>query len=424
MILKRNGLAITTATALITATTLGNAQAADLRMSWWGGDSRHVATQAALEVCGEKHGHTIKPEFTGWSGHFEKLTTQIAGGTEADLMQVNWPWLSLYSADGSGLADLNAFADTIDLSNWDAAQIEAGSMNGKLNGLPVSTTGRLFVFNKTTWDKAGLALPTTWEELIAAAPVFKEKLGEDYYPFEAAALDAALIVTLYGTQLTGKPLIDPQSNEIAWTQEELQQAIAFYARLVDEGVIIPWKQVAAAGNVPLQENPAWTAGRIGGTYQWDSTYFKISDPLEEGQELVYTDLLTLDGQKTPGIYRKASMVFSISANSDNQQAAAEILNCLLNEPEGVAALGATRGVPASATAREQLLDSEAIQQVQIDAQERVIKAEGPAIHPMMEFPDVRSAMQDNLELFAYGEIDAATAADEMIYAIEEALEDL
>ena len=51
-------------------------------------------------------------------------------------------------------------------------------------------------------------------------------------------------------------------------------------------------------------------------------------------------------------------------------------------------------------------------------------AEGPAIHPMMEFPDVRSAMEDNLELYAYGEIDAATAADEMIYAIKEALEDM
>lgn len=410
--------------ALATTALSGTAHAADLRMSWWGGDSRHEATQAALEVCGAKYGHTISPEFTGWSGHFEKLTTQIAGGTEADLMQVNWPWLSLYSTDGTGLADLNEFADTIDLSNWDAAQIEAGSMKGALNGLPVSTTGRLFAFNKTTWEKAGLELPTTWDDLIAAGPVFAEKLGEDYYPFEAAALDAALIVTLYGTQKTGQPLIDPATNEIAWTKEELTEAIEFYGSLVDNHVVIPWQDVAAAGNVPLHENPNWAAGKIAGTYQWDSTYFKISDPLAEGQELVYVDLLTQDGQKTPGIYRKASMVFSISANSENKEAAAQVLNCLLNEPEGVSALGSTRGVPASKTAREQLLSADAIKPMQIEAQARVIEAEGPGIHPMMEFPDVRSAMQDNLELFAYGEVDAATAADEMIYAIEEALEDV
>ncbi|SDI23776.1 ABC transporter substrate-binding protein [Aliiruegeria lutimaris] len=418
--MKLNILSLALATtALATA-----ANAADLRMSWWGGDSRHVATQEALKVCGEKYGHTISPEFTGWSGHFEKLTTQIAGGTEADIMQVNWPWLSIYSARGDGLADLNEFSDIIDLSNWGEAELADGSMKGKLNGLSVSTTGRLFVFNKITWAKAGLELPKTWDDLIAAGPVFAEKLGEDYYPFEAAALDASLIMTLYGTQKTGKPLIDPATNEISWTKDELVDAIGFYKTLVDNHVIIPWKKVAAAGNLPLHENPNWSSGKIGGTYQWDSTYFKISDPLQEGQELAYVDLLSQDGQKTPGIYRKASMVFSISKNSENQEAAAQIVNCLLNEPEGVAALGSTRGVPASKAARQQLLDADAIKPIQIEAQARVLDAEGPGIHPMMEFPDVRSALQDNLELFAYGEIDAETAADEMIYAIEEALEDI
>ena len=410
--------------ALGTTALAAPAIAEELRMSWWGGDSRHAATQAALEVCGAKHGHTISPEFTGWSGHFEKLTTQIAGGTEADIMQVNWPWLSFYSADGSGLADLNTLSDVIDLSNWDAAQIEAGTMNGKLNGLPISTTGRLFVFNKTTWDKAGLPIPATWDDLVAAGPVFKEKLGADYYPFEAAGLDAALIVTLYGTQATGKPIIDPETNALAWSQDELTNAISMYQTLVENGVIESWPERAANGNTPLHENPEWSQGMIGGTYQWDSTYFKISDPLADGQELVYADLLTQDGQQTPGIYRKASMVFSISANSEKKEAAAQIVNCLLNEPEGVAALGATRGVPASVTAREQLLEANAIQPIQIEAQAKVINADGPAIHPMMEFPSVRSAMADNLELFAYGEISAEEAAAEMILAIEEALEDI
>ena len=63
-----------TATLALTA----QAQAADLRMSWWGGESRHEATQAALKACGETYGHTISPEFTGFDGYLEKLTTQMA----------------------------------------------------------------------------------------------------------------------------------------------------------------------------------------------------------------------------------------------------------------------------------------------------------------------------------------------------------
>jgi len=410
--------------ALATTVLTGAANAADLRMSWWGGDSRHAATQAALEVCGAKYGHTINPEFTGWSGHYEKVATQLAGGTEADIMQINWPWLPIFSRDGSGFADLNELSDTLELSNWDADQIKAGSMAGKLNGLPVSTTGRLFVFNKTTFAKAGLEIPQTWDDLMAAGPVFRDKLGQDFYPFEAAALDAALLITIYGTQVTGKPLIDPATNTILWSEAELIDAINMYAKLVENHVVQAWPEVAAAGNVKLHENPRWSRGEIAGTYQWDSTYFKVSDPLEEGQEIVYSGLLSQDGQKTQGIYRKASMVFSISANSDNTEAAAQVLNCLLNEPEGVAALGSTRGVPASAGAKSKLLDAGAIKPQQTSAQDLVLTAEGPAIHPFMEHPDVRSAMQDNLELFAYGEITAEEAAADMMAGIDEALEQL
>ena len=252
----------------------------------------------------------------------------------------------------------------------------------------------------------------------------RDQLGEDFYPFEAAGLDASLIITLYGTQKTGKPLIDPATNEIMWTKEELVDAIEMYQAMVDNHVIESWRDRAAAGNVALHENPRWSRGEIAGTYQWDSTYFKISDPLDEGQEIVYTGILSQDGQQTEGIYRKSSMVFSISANSEHQQAAAEVLNCLLNEPEGVAAMATARGVPSSSAAKALLSDAGAIKPEQTAAQQLVLDAEGPAIHPFMEHPDVRSAMTDNLELFAYGEIDAETAADDMLYGIEEALADI
>lgn len=411
--------------AALASTAFANvAQSAELRMSWWGGDSRHKATQAAVKVCGDKHGHTVKPEFTGWSGHFEKVATQIAGGTEADIMQINWPWLPVFSSKGTGFADLKDYKDIIDLSNWDAAQIDAGSINGHLNGLPVSTTGRIFFFNKTTWDKAGLALPKTMADLIAAGPVFKEKLGDDYFPFESKGLDAALLMTLFGTQATGKPLIDPATNKILWSEAEAISAIEGYKNMVDNHVIQDWKSYAAAGKVKLHENQNWTSGKIAGTYLWDSVYNKITDPLEAGQKLVPVGVLSQAGAKTPGIYRKASMVFSISKTTKNGKAAAQIVNCLLNEKEGVSALGATRGVPASIGAKTQLLSDNAIKQVQLDAQNMVLDAKGPAIHPYMEHNDVRNAMKDALELYAYGEIDAKTAAQEMMANINDALKKL
>ncbi|MCT7373487.1 ABC transporter substrate-binding protein [Chelativorans salis] len=407
----------TTALAVIMAVGAGSASAADLRMSWWGGDSRHVATQEALKACGEKHGHTIKPEFTGWTGHQEKVATQLAGGTEADIMQINWPWLPLFSLEGDGFADLNEYSDTIDLSQWSQAQLDSATVNGKLNGLPVSTTGRVFFFNKATFEEAGLPLPATWDELIEAAAVFKEKLGPDYYPFDAQGgndgLGAILNVSLVTTQMTGKDLVDPATNTVAWTAEELQKGIEFNQNLADKGGIRDWKTVAGGGNVDLFELPAWSEGKIAGSYEWDSTYGKFNDPIENG-ELVPVGLLTVEDAVTEGVYRKPSMLFSISKNSENPEAAAQIVNCLLNESEGIEALGDTRGIPASRIAAETLAEGGAINPRLLEAHKLVIEAEGPTVSPFNEHPEVREIFKDALEEFAYGNISAADAATEIV----------
>ncbi|MCX2725224.1 ABC transporter substrate-binding protein [Roseibium salinum] len=418
----RSGVgALLTATAL--ATSVSAAQSADLRMSWWGGDSRHQATQEALKVCGEKHGHTIKPEFTGWSGHLEKVTTQIAGGTEADIMQINWPWLPLFSANGEGFADLSGLSNVIELDNWTDAQLASTSVNGHLNGLPVSTTGRVFFFNKTTFDKAGVEIPVTWDDLFTAAQQIREKLGEDYYPLNAIQETAALLVSLRVTQQTGKDLIDPETMTVAWTPEELAKGIEFYGKMMESGVTMTQKKANAAGNAELYEKPEWTDGRIAGSYEWDSTYFKYSDPLEVGQHLVPTEILTGEDAVTEGIYRKPSMMFSISKRSENPEAAAQILNCLLNEPEGIEALGTTRGLPASKAAADQLKEAGSIKPELAQANAIIMAASGPTVSPLNEHPDVRTIFLDTLEVYAYGQIDAATAAEEIIAGINEAIEE-
>ena len=396
----------TTLTALALVLAASAASSADLRMSWWGGDGRHVATQEALKLCGARFGHVVKPEFTGWQGHGEKVTTQLAGGTEADIMQINWPWLHQFSRDGSGFADLREFAGQIDLSQWTEEQLAGGTMNGKLNGIPVSVTGRVFYFNDAAFQKAGLPMPTSWADLSAAAKVMNPG---DAYPFDAAKLNAIFIVSLAATQATGKDLIDPATGEIAWSEADLVAALNFYQSLVDQGVIRAWKDAVAVGNVELFDDPAWAEGRIGGSYEWDSTYAKYADPLKEGK-LVPVPPFQVEGATTDGVYKKPSMVFSISKNSKNPQAAAEIVNCLLNDPEAVLILGDSRGLPASAIALETLTEAGKLSPELIAATEIVAKSTGPAVSPVNEHPAVRDAFQSAIEEFAYGQVTAEDAA--------------
>ncbi|HEV7309998.1 ABC transporter substrate-binding protein [Ensifer sp.] len=407
------------ATVAYGALALGTAaQAAELRMAWWGGESRHVATQKAIAACGEKHGHTVKGEFTGFDGYLEKLTTQMAGKTEADIMQVNWPWLPLFSKNGDGFADLRKLG-AIDLSNWSEADLSAGSMNGVLQGLSVSTTGRVFFFNATTFEKAGVAIPTSWDEFFAATATIKEKLGKDYYTFNAVKETAQLLTTLAVVQKTGKDLVDPATNRVAWTPEELSEGISFLGKLVETGAIRSQKEEAADGNVNLFEKPAWADGKVAGSYEWDSTYSKYADPLKDGQVLKPVAMLKLPDAVTEGVYRKPSMVFSISKNSKDPAAAAQIVNCLLNEPEGIDALGTSRGLPASKAAATRLGDKGEPEVRAANA--IVVAASGPAVSPFNEHPEVRAAFIDTLEEYAYGQLTADEAAAQIIDTVNDVL---
>lgn len=402
-------------TALALATPL---QAAELRMGWWGGESRHVATQKAIEACGAKHGHTVKGEFTGFDGYLEKLTTQMAGKTEPDIMQVNWPWLPLFSKGGEGFADLRALKG-LDLSNWSEDDLKAGSMNGVLQGLSVSTTGRVFFFNETTFQKAGVPIPMSWDEFFAATKTIKEKLGQDYYTFNAVKETAQLLVTLAVVQKTGKDLVDPATNRVAWTPEELAAGISFLGKLVETGAIRSQKEEAADGNVNLFEKPAWADGKIAGSYEWDSTYSKYADPLKDGQVLKPVAMLKLADAVTEGVYRKPSMVFSISKNSKDPEAAAQIVNCLLNEPEGIDALGTSRGLPASKAAAARLGDSG---EPEVRAANAIVMAStGPLVSPFNEHPEIRSAFIDTLEEYAYGQISAEDGAQQIIDTVNDVL---
>src|SRR5262245_51544310 len=86
------------AAASLAAPAVRAVEPVELRMSWWGGSDVHKTLLATLRRFEARHPSIrVRAEYTGWTGHLERLTTQIAGNTAPDLMQVNWNWLALFS---------------------------------------------------------------------------------------------------------------------------------------------------------------------------------------------------------------------------------------------------------------------------------------------------------------------------------------
>ena len=321
----------------------------EITFSWWGGDSRHEATEKAVEAFMKKYPNvTVKTEYGAWSGWEEKQALNLSSGNGADLMQINWNWIDNYSQGGTNFVDLYQYGDIIDLTQFPQETLDQCSVDGKLMGIPISNTGCLFFWNAKTFETIGCDIPTDTESLMAAGQKFKE-YGDDYYPL---AIDNGfshmVFLVYYLESVYGKPWVE--NGEMQYTEEEIQTGMEFMKELEDNHVIPTMKVVAGDMADSLDKNPKWIDGKYAGTFVWDASSIKMADAVEEsvnveGQTLVQGDYLKFGDYN--GGYTKISMAYGIPSSSQNPEAAATLLNYLLNDPEGVEICGLERGVPLS-----------------------------------------------------------------------------
>ena len=197
-----------------------------LTMSWWGGESRHNAYQEALKAFSAEHTTiTVNPTFAAWSGWEDTMSTKFAGGVAEDVCQINWNWLYNYSGNGQTFLDLNSVTDYLDMSQWDDAKLGACNVANAQQCVPISMTGRIFYWNMTTFNKAGITeVPSTEDDLFAAGKAFQEKLGDDYYPLHLGAYDRMILMVFYLESKYGKDWADPTTSTLNYTEDEIAEA--------------------------------------------------------------------------------------------------------------------------------------------------------------------------------------------------------
>jgi raffinose/stachyose/melibiose transport system substrate-binding protein len=163
------------------------------------------------------------------------------------------------------------------ISNWDANDLaNSVTYNGKIYGVnmgKVAFTG-LF-YNKTIFEKYGLAVPTTWDELLNVFKVLKDNkvvplgiAGKDIWPFNLAV--QGLSATIHDDQLAfikglwdgSTKFTDPVQLEILEkTQVLMENAIPGFMG-VDYGSL---PGLFASEQVAMTVDGSWNAAAIKGT---------------------------------------------------------------------------------------------------------------------------------------------------------------
>jgi oligogalacturonide transport system substrate-binding protein len=325
-------------------------------------------------------------------------------------MQINWNWLVLFSRDGHGFEDLRALADRVDLAQFDADAIATCTMAGRVNALPVAMTARLLYFNIETFARAGVSLPRSWDELFAAGPEFRRRLGEAYFPLDLIFPDAVALCRAWLVQRSGLPFIDERNRRLNASESDLTEFAGLYERLVQTHVIPSARERASYGHVEQQEMRPWIDGRYAGTYMWTSAVGKSADTLAAGQRLGLAAYPMREHARDAGLLYRPAMTFAINARTPHRDESALLLNFLLNEPEAILAMGLKRGLPASRKAVDVLRERGLVQGLALAGAEQIAALPNHVREsPYYEHARVRDGFNDILELLAYGRIDVDEA---------------
>lgn len=419
---KRVGTLCITAAMLFGCTGCADSAKTEIRFSWWGGDSRHQATMNAVDQFMTLHPDIrVRCEYGAWSGWEDAAAAALYAGTEPDVMQVNWNWLTDYTSDTAGFLDLHAYDDIIDLQQYDTDVLEMCTVNGALLCIPVSETGRVFFWNEPVFAAAGLSVPDSFAALCAAGPVFRETLGADCYPLALGWYDRMLFLVYYLQCRYGREWV--KDRQLQYSEAELAEALDAIHQLEKTHVIPPLKQIAGSGSDSFDKDENWINGKYGGIYEWDSAAGKFEDSLADSQNLVVGEYFSDLGDHQGG-FSKIALGFAISKHTQHPEACAELISYLVSNPDAVTLLGTERGIPLNQQGYEICGSAGLLGDISAEAYQRMDDWVTLRIDPDFEHASlkgVNGVYEDVFTGISYGDYTVSQGAERLYAGIQAAL---
>lgn len=202
------------------------------------GDADSPLSQAAA-AFGEEFGVTVNLQGIPTQDLVPKLTTTAAGGSGPDVAIVDVSSIAQLAA-GQVLADISSQSGEVS-GDFPTELLAGAAYDGKQYGLPYTTNNVALYYNKAMLDSAGIAVPTTWDELRDAA--IELTGGEQYGYMFGAQGQGAFLFWPWLWQNGGQILNDDMTA--AFASDEGIEAFEFYAGMAMTDKVAPPEFIAS-----------------------------------------------------------------------------------------------------------------------------------------------------------------------------------
>jgi oligogalacturonide transport system substrate-binding protein len=393
-----------------------------LRFAWWGSDARHKATLAAIEKYQELHPNIrIEGEYSAIDTYYQRLVTQLSGGTAPDIIQIDYPWITDFAAQGQFLEDFNNYKNVVDLSKYDANYLKGWCQNGsRIEGVPFALNGYTMFFNKKATDMAGIDINAdskwTWEKLVSEGEKFAARypdyifLHSDPQTLEKNIFKPYLIQT-YGGQYINNDLTIP------FKRDNLIQTYRFMLSLLEKKLIQSVSDTAAYDG-KIDQNPIWANGKAALCIRWTSDMIQLMNP---NVDVLSARLPVISGARDTAINTKPSMLASIYAGSKYKKEAFEFVNWIITDPVALDIVTDVRGVPAAEFSREYLASKNKLTPALVQAVAVAAANAGTAQNGYNDNAEITSISTDILVKVLYKQITPEQAADEYLQRVGDKL---
>ena len=402
----------------ISQTAASDDEPITLRFAWWGGDERNAATLEVIEQFEALHPNvTIEAEYGGNDGYHDKLATQLASGTAADIVQVDPETFPQYVSTGDYFVNYMDYSN-MDLSTFDENYISLeinGRYDGKQLGLPTGISGAGILVNQDLADEIGIDFTQayTLDDLLEMGRKVREYDDSMYLLCANKEYIVNLIVFNYGKQLCGSTLFDKETGELNITEEQMAELMQYVKKLYDEGVVAPASYQAAYGGDNLQSDANWIAGKYVSALTYIST-IDVMVAANDSANYSMSQLPMLSGCTEKGWASNTPQVMAVTKTCEHPEMAVEFMNYFFNNETALATLGATRSVPPTENARKICSENGKLSEVTMEGANIAAAAGGTPNDKISSSEEAKTILFDAVETVGYGATTPEEAASEII----------
>lgn len=323
----------------------------ELRMAWWGSQTRHDATVKVIEMYEEQNqGVDIQYEFMDGDGYVTKLNTLVASNTVWDIFQLGGNFPTYLDK----IVPLNDFIDkgVIDVSNTTDALLATTMHDGNQIGISNGVNSYGFAYDPQLFADAGVPEPTqnwTWADFESACLTIHEKLG--IYGASTAMRDTDFVL---GCSM-GIPQEDYSLNFFALTNDKLgfddpgmlENYMVMRTKLTNAGA---YPDPGALAEVKDLEGDHIVSGEAAMTWIASNQFATLSTAAGRPLKLAPAPRKKADGPSGAAV--QSSQMLCVSTDSKVQEEAAKFINFFANDIEANKILNGERGVSIMSNVRE------------------------------------------------------------------------